>query len=304
MVGFRSTPPRHRSLCGSAFSRRRMCLSARRDAGVMAVRTVARLSPAPCPEVAPQRRRSSSVVHDRLRGTRMLRRLGPRQAGLRPLPTMAQVSRPRAAEHGRPVAILVPGADAIANAGDPVSVILGWARGLGFDGVTYFAGGRCPLGPRPAASWSTWDERWQQVYRDSGYASVDPRLVATAGQSLPCLWDGGMIVARGRLRRFLDDAARVGVRSGVAIPIGTARGRADRRVRLVDRPVDAAEAGARSASGWASCSGSRTRVHASRHGDRRSRAPARRRAPGSRCRRASRLPRDGGARSHQPATSR
>ena len=139
---------------------------------------------------------------------------------------MAQVSHPRAAVHGRPVAILVPGADAIANAGDPVSVILGWARGLGFDGVTYFAPADVPCGPRPTASWSTWDERWQQAYRDSGYASVDPRLVATAGQSLPCLWDGGMIVARGRLRRFLDDAARAGVRSGVAIPIGTARGRA------------------------------------------------------------------------------
>ncbi len=156
----------------------------------------------------------------------MLHRLGPRHAGTRPLPTMAQVSRPRSAEHGRPVAILVPGADAIANAGDPISVILGWARGLGFDGVTYFASTDVPSVPLQAASWSTWDARWQQAYRDSGYASVDPRLVATAGQSLPCLWDGGMIVARGCLRRFLDDAARAGVRSGVAIPIGTARGRA------------------------------------------------------------------------------
>ena len=115
----------------------------------------------------------------------MLCRLGPSHAGSPSLPTMAQVSRPRSAAHGTPVAILVPGADAIANAGDPVSVILGWARGLGFDGVTYFAPADAPAVPLPMASWSTWDGRWQQAYRDSGYASVDPRLVATAGQSLP-----------------------------------------------------------------------------------------------------------------------
>jgi len=139
---------------------------------------------------------------------------------------MAQVSPPRSAAHGTPVAILVPGADAIARADDPASVILGWARGLGFDGVTYFAPADVPSAPQAPVSWSTWGECWQQAYRESSYASVDPRLVATAGQSLPCLWDGGMIVARGRLRRFLADAARAGVRSGVAIPIGTARGRA------------------------------------------------------------------------------
>ena len=139
---------------------------------------------------------------------------------------MAQVPRPRSVARGSAVAILVPGADAIASAGDPAGVILDWARGLGFDGVSYFAPAHAPSAPREPASWSTWGERWQQAYRDSGYASVDPRLVATAGQSLPCLWDGGMIVARGRLRRFLDDAAREGIRSGVAIPIGTAHGRA------------------------------------------------------------------------------
>jgi len=140
---------------------------------------------------------------------------------------MTPVSRPRSVACGSPVAILVPGADAIATAADPARVILGWAHGLGFDGVSYFAApdARPARDPAPIA-WSTWGERWEHAYRESNHASVDPRIVATAGQSLPCLWDGGMIVARGRLRRFLDDAAREGVRSGVAIPIGTGRGRA------------------------------------------------------------------------------
>ena len=140
---------------------------------------------------------------------------------------MAQVSRPPSGAQCPPVAILVPGADAIATAGDPTSVILAWARGLGFDGVSYFASSGVAAATNPAPiPWSTWGEPWARAYREAGHGAVDPRIVATAGHSMPCLWDGAMIVARGRLRRFLDDAARAGVRSGVAIPIGTARGRA------------------------------------------------------------------------------
>lgn len=141
---------------------------------------------------------------------------------------MATAQRPLPILPGPPVAILVPGADTMAAASDPASVILGWARTLGFDGVSYFAPPAAPIGRARAAAppWTTWSERWQRAWREGGYAGADPRLVATASQSLPCLWDGGMIVARGRLRRFLDDAAREGIRSGVAIPIGTAHGRA------------------------------------------------------------------------------
>ena len=141
---------------------------------------------------------------------------------------MASAQPPLPILPGPPVAILVPGADAMATAPDPAGVILGWARSLGFDGVTYFASPATPgaHASAPATLWSTWSERWQRAWREAGYASADPRLVATVGQSQPCLWDGGVIVARGRLRRFLADAAREGIRSGVAIPIGAAHGRA------------------------------------------------------------------------------
>lgn len=146
---------------------------------------------------------------------------------LRRTRVMTSPVRRRAAPPGSSIAILVPGADAIANAGDPASVILAWARGLGFDGMSYFASPAARLAADPTPSlWCTWGEDWQREYREARHADVDPRLVATADQSLPCLWDGGMIVARGRTRRFLDDAARIGIRSGVAIPMGVAGGRA------------------------------------------------------------------------------
>ncbi len=143
---------------------------------------------------------------------------------------MATAQLPPPILPGPPVAILVPGADTMAAASDPAGVILGWARTLGFDGVSYFAPPAAPIGRAPAGAswtiWTTWSERWERAWLEGRYASADPRLVATTGQSLPCLWDGGMIVARGRLRRFLEDAWREGIRSGVAIPVGTAHGRA------------------------------------------------------------------------------
>ncbi|MFO1309791.1 MAG: autoinducer binding domain-containing protein [Burkholderiales bacterium] len=185
---------------------------------------------------------------------------------------MASAQRPLPIRPGPPVAILVPGADTMAAASDPASVILDWARWLGFDGVTYFPSPAAPIALAPATVWSTWSERWQRAWREAGYASADPRLVATAGQSLPCLWDGGVIVARGRLRRFLDEAAREGIRSGVAIPIGTARGRAIVAFDSSVAPVAPARRAAIHARLgellWAAHA-----VHASRHVDPPPRAP-------------------------------
>ena len=123
------------------------------------------------------------------------------------------------------IAVLVPEGDTMARKGDPVSVILGWAAALGFDGATYFAAAR-DVRRGPMTSWSTWGDRWDIAYRERRYADVDPRVQATRSRSLPCLWESGSIVARGRLARFLCDAGSHGIRSGVAIPIGAAESRA------------------------------------------------------------------------------
>ena len=123
------------------------------------------------------------------------------------------------------IAVLVPEGDTMARKGDPVSVVRGWAQGLGFDGLSYFA----PARDAAAGSmtlWSTWGDRWDIAHRERRYADVDPRVVATRGRTLPCVWEGGSIVAHGRLARFLRDAAACGIRSGVAIPLGTSAPRA------------------------------------------------------------------------------
>ena len=105
---------------------------------------------------------------------------------------MATISRLRERDRSS-IAVLIPGADAIASTSDPASVILGWARGLGFDGLSYFAARESHLvRGAPVDLWSTWGEGWLANYRDRHYADVDPRLVATADQPLPCLWDGGI----------------------------------------------------------------------------------------------------------------
>jgi len=135
-------------------------------------------------------------------------------------------------------AILVPGADALAACSDPVELVASWVRAHGFDGLSYVAAAD-PTQGVDADLWTTWSGAWERRWRDAAYADVDPRLVASADRSLPCLWDGGMIVAQGRLGRFLADASTAGIRSGVAIPL-RARSRAivafDASAAPIDRP--------------------------------------------------------------------
>ena len=123
------------------------------------------------------------------------------------------------------IALLVPEGDTMARKGDPVSVVRGWAQGLGFDGLSYFAPAR-DVSQGAMTLWSTWGDRWDLAYRKERHADVDPRVVATRERPLPCLWESGSIVARGRLARFLHDAGAFGIRSGVAIPLGASAPRA------------------------------------------------------------------------------
>lgn len=123
------------------------------------------------------------------------------------------------------IAVLVPEGDTVARKGDPASVVRAWAQGLGFEGLSYFAPARDPS-HGPMTLWSTWGDRWDIAYRLRRHADVDPRIVATRDRTLPCLWEGGSIVAHGRLSRFLREAAACGIRSGVAIPLGGSSPRA------------------------------------------------------------------------------
>lgn len=138
---------------------------------------------------------------------------------------MVPVPRARPDLSDASIAVLVPEGDTMARKGDPVSVVRAWAQGLGFEGVSYFAPAR-DAAHGAFTSWSTWGDRWDIAWRERRHAEVDPRVVATRERALPCLWEGGSIVAHGRLARFLREAAALGIRSGVAIPLGASAPRA------------------------------------------------------------------------------
>ena len=140
------------------------------------------------------------------------------------------------------ISLLVPGADAMASA-DPRATVADWVRRAGFDGLTCFTDADAATS-RGADMWCTWGDDWVARWKSRSYAAVDPRIVGTAHQTLPCLWDGGWIVGRGALSRFLVDAGRVGIASGVAVTLRSGLGRSvvafDSSITPVDKAREAA----------------------------------------------------------------
>jgi DNA-binding CsgD family transcriptional regulator len=98
---------------------------------------------------------------------------------------------------------------------------------LGFGGVSYFVGTHDHgAAGSPRLAWSSAGSAWVARYRERGYEAVDPRL--TEPRSLtPFLWDRERCPDRKGLGRFLDDADRHGIRSGVVVTLRDAR---DRRI--------------------------------------------------------------------------
>jgi DNA-binding CsgD family transcriptional regulator len=97
-------------------------------------------------------------------------------------------------------------------------------RGLGFDSFRY---GRCvddaPRRDSPLLFWATEPPEWHDVYARNAYFEVDPRITRTRGRAAPMLWDAARFPADPRLQRFARDAARFGIRSGVAVSFGDAQ---------------------------------------------------------------------------------
>lgn len=77
--------------------------------------------------------------------------------------------------------------------------------------------------PRPLSgvklyAYTTTDPAWLALYERERYVEVDPRLRMVESTSLPVLWEGASERGRSaREDRFLDDAARFGICSGVVI---------------------------------------------------------------------------------------
>ncbi|HVF62980.1 MAG TPA: LuxR C-terminal-related transcriptional regulator [Casimicrobiaceae bacterium] len=92
------------------------------------------------------------------------------------------------------------------------------ASRLGFNGLSGFV--LVPSsdgGERLAVVWSTNCGKWIDRYRTNGYMRLDPRLSLTASRLTPLIWDAADVTADWPMQRFLDDAARQRIRSGLAV---------------------------------------------------------------------------------------
>jgi DNA-binding CsgD family transcriptional regulator len=65
--------------------------------------------------------------------------------------------------------------------------------------------------------WSTAPSAWSLRYRQRNYAAADPRVTLTARRLAPVIWDGVDARADPAVSRFLADAARYRVSSGLAV---------------------------------------------------------------------------------------
>ena len=104
-------------------------------------------------------------------------------------------------------------------------------RTLGFDSFMYgvSAMARQPERDTPLYFFATLPREWSLIYEREAYIEIDPRITLAVRQSAPVPWDRRIALAatspgrRARVERFLDDAARFGIRSGLAWVMRTPR---------------------------------------------------------------------------------
>lgn len=89
---------------------------------------------------------------------------------------------------------------------------------LCFEYFTY-ATGSVPSPTRDSRSyvWTNMPLEWVHRYDERSYFEVDPRISETIHAATPLLWDRHTFPESRRRREFFDDAARHGLRSGIAV---------------------------------------------------------------------------------------
>jgi DNA-binding CsgD family transcriptional regulator len=129
-------------------------------------------------------------------------------------------------EPGRPAGVAVSRLDApmrrllvAASTGAPLEPTMrSIVHRLGFDSFMYgrLADPRLQRHGRWAL-WTTHPSEWLALYDRNSYVDIDPRLTHTRACAAPLVWDSVTIQHDVRLRGFLADAARYGIRSGVSV---------------------------------------------------------------------------------------
>lgn len=88
-------------------------------------------------------------------------------------------------------------------------------RTLGFDDVSFqLQAGQAAT----SLAHSTIASTWRRRYRVAGYAACDPLVAHCRSHCAPLVWTSAQF-AGGTARRLYDDACRIGLRAGVALPI-------------------------------------------------------------------------------------
>jgi DNA-binding CsgD family transcriptional regulator len=107
-----------------------------------------------------------------------------------------------------------------ARKGEPLQpVMVSIVQELGFDSFMYLMS----ADPRPTRrdtrtfAWTTLPREWVMRYGQRGYVEVDPRVTKTYNRNVPFVWDAAEYRNDPHCRDFLQDGARFGVRSGVAV---------------------------------------------------------------------------------------
>jgi DNA-binding CsgD family transcriptional regulator len=110
---------------------------------------------------------------------------------------------------------------------DVAPIVLGIAKGFGFDGFLY--GGSFSLQPRQETRqfvYSTWPEELIRLYDERAYIEVDPRIQDVLSSVLPLVWDQSTYRGRSAaVDGFLDVIQAYGVASGVMCSLRDNRGR-------------------------------------------------------------------------------
>ena len=157
----------------------------------------------------------------------MLARLSPLRSGL------ADIAAP---------SDLAPLLDAASRGAPLEPPLCALVRALGFDSFRYgrFAS-ETPYRDAELMFWATEPAEWRDVYARNAYFDIDPRITRTRGRAAPMLWDAAALPADPRLQRFVRDAARFGIRSGVAVSFTDAQfARVVVALNSTVSPVDAA----------------------------------------------------------------
>jgi LuxR family quorum-sensing system transcriptional regulator SolR len=105
-----------------------------------------------------------------------------------------------------------------AAASDPAPALRAMLSTIGFDGLSCIVVAMAASGgERLVYHWSTAPDAWSQRYASRGYLACDLRVALTRNRLSPAIWDAADARSDWPARRFHADAARHGIRSGVAV---------------------------------------------------------------------------------------